>query len=86
MGHPVKSSLGQQEPPGSTRRLGGAWLSHTQGWVLGEIPEGWEQQGGTLCPQPQEGPGRGGDSSRSGSTPRLCPGKDTVARTSREGD
>lgn len=40
---------------------------------------------GFLRPQPWEESGRGG-SSRTGSTPWLCPGKDTVAGTSPEGD
>lgn len=48
-------------------------------------PKGMGAARGSLRLQPWEGSGHGGNS-RAGSTPRLCPGKDTVAGTSPEGD
>lgn len=82
---PGASRKEQPAATGATRISPETWRHMAQpcpGMGFGELPE---QQGGTLRPWPREG-SVGSGSSQAGAKPRLCPGKDTVAGTSWEGD
>lgn len=83
-GIPQRAACGHRSHPNLPRDWEMCGSAVPRGGFWGD-PRGMGAAKGAPRPQPREGSSRGG-SSRAGSTPRLCPGKDTAAGTSREGD